>query len=301
MVEKTVPQNNHLQNEIEVHKRKVESFLRRTPIHDYIDSCSELTSGKTSNVMPVHEFPPDPAMFVPFQLTFSDKLLSQSMGVIVRLQNHVMKHFSLPHPTLLLGAVSTGSTVVTFHFPRVELERVTSLANLSSRLFSELNVESVTIDNQLQYQNRSLALATHEARPSVNEQHISSNLGQFPGEGAPHVHHLEDLSEVEQRLFYTRVLCTNFNFLYQHLNTPAILKKLEERGLIEHHSIKTINELSGVCAQNTLAVLCMQQVTAPPNCMEKLCEILNQDHIARKLFCAITVCWSLQCIPEDVE
>ena len=101
--------------------------------------------------------------------------------------------------------------------------------------------------------------------------------------------HLEDMSEVEQRLFYTRVLCTNFNFLYQHLNTPAILDKLEERGLIEHCRIQTINKLSGVCAQNTLAVLHMQQVTAPPNCMEKLCEILNQDHIARKLFCGKTL------------
>ena len=96
--------------------------------------------------MPVHEFPPDPAMFVPFQLTFSDKLLSQSMGVIMRLQNHVMKHFSLPQPTLLLGAVSTGSTVVSFHFPRVE-ERVSSLARKSSGFFSELNVETVSIDN----------------------------------------------------------------------------------------------------------------------------------------------------------
>ena len=147
MVEKTLPQNNHLQNEIEVHKRKVEAFLKRTSIHDYIDSCSELALGKTSNVMPVHEFPPDPDMFVPFQLTFSDKLLSQSMGVIVRLQNHVMKHFSLPHPTLLLGAVSTGSTVVSFHFPHVELERVSSLARKSSGFFSKLNVETVSIEN----------------------------------------------------------------------------------------------------------------------------------------------------------
>ena len=98
--------------------------------------------------MPVHEFPPDPAMFVPFQLTFSDKLLSHSMGVIARLQNHVMKHFSLPHPTLLLGAVSRGSTVVSFHFPHVELERVSSLARKSSGFFSELNVETVSIDKR---------------------------------------------------------------------------------------------------------------------------------------------------------
>ena len=96
--------------------------------------------------------------------------------------------------------------------------------------------------------------------------------------------HLEDLSEVEQRLFYTRVLCTNFNFLYQNLNTPAILAVLEERGLIDRNIMEQINRYSEIYAQNTLAVQCMQLITAPPNCMEKLCEILNQDHIARKLF-----------------
>ena len=203
VVKKTVPQNNVLQREIEIHKASVETFLQRAPIHGYIDSYFNFTSGKAANVMPVHEFPPDPAMFVPFQFTLTLPSQSQSMGVIMRLQSHVMKHFSLPHPTLLLGAVSRGSTVVTFHFPRVELERVTSLPNLSSRFFSELNVESVTIDSQLQYQNRSLPLPTHEvlfhifcsiisiydhsvhsqAIPSMSEQHISSNLGQFPGEG----------------------------------------------------------------------------------------------------------------------
>ena len=202
MVEKTVPQNNHLQNEIEVHKRKVETFLRRTPIHDYIDSCSELASGKTANVMPVHEFPPDPAMFIPFQHTFSDKLLSQSMGVFVRLQNHVMKHFSLPHPTLLLGAVSTGSTVVSFHFPRVELERVSSLARKSSGFFSELNVETVSIDNhgigtlpapvtqvslksllfQVAMQNSLFVPGPMQAMPRGGEQQVRPIHGQFPGE-----------------------------------------------------------------------------------------------------------------------
>ena len=162
VVKKTVPQNNLLQKEIEIHKASVETFLQRAPIHDYIDSYFNLISGKAANVMPVHEFPPDPAMFAPFQLTLKLPSQTQSMSVIVELQNYVMKHFSLPHPTLLLGAVSTGSTIVSFHFPCVELERVTSLANLSSKFFSELNVESVTIDCQLQYQNRSLSLATQE-------------------------------------------------------------------------------------------------------------------------------------------
>ena len=159
MVEKTVPQNNQLQNEIEVHKAKVEFFFQ---IHDYIDSCSQLASGKTANVMPVHEFPPDPVMFVPLRLTLRDKLTSQSLGLILRLQNCLMKQFSLPRPTLLFGAVHMGSIVITFYFPRVQLERVCSLVNSSSSFLSELDVESVTIDNELQYQNESLTLAMHE-------------------------------------------------------------------------------------------------------------------------------------------
>ena len=98
------------------------------------------------------------------------------------------------------------------------------------------------------------------------------------------MHHLEDLSELEQRLFYTRILCTHFNFLYKHLNTPAILETLMERGLIEPHDFEFINKYSDRLAQNTLAIHNMQIFTAPPNCMEKLCEIfLSQGHIAEKL------------------
>ena len=101
---------------------------------------------------------------------------------------------------------------------------------------------------------------------------------------APRVRRLEDLSELEQRLFYTRILCTHFNYLYQHLNTPAILETLRERELIEPDQIEVINKYSDRLAQNTLAIHRMQLITAPPNCMEKLCEIfLSQGHIAEKL------------------
>ena len=96
--------------------------------------------------------------------------------------------------------------------------------------------------------------------------------------------HLEHLSDVEQRLFYTRVLCIHFNFLYKNLNTPAILKKLEERGLIDDDDMETISTFSETYAQNTLAVHRLQLITTTPNCMEKLCEVLNQNHVAKKLF-----------------
>ena len=75
---------------------------------------------------------------------------------------------------------------------------------------------------------------------------------------APHVRRLEDLSELEQQLFYTRILCTHFNYLYQHLTTPAILETLRE--LIEPDAL----------AQNALAIHSMLLITAPLNCMEKL-------------------------------
>ena len=109
------------------------------------------------------------------------------------------------------------------------------------------------------------------------------NCAIFCSQTAPRVRHLEDLSEVEQRLFYTRVLCTSFSFLYQNLNTPAILAELGEKGLIDHDDMEEINKYSETYAQNTLISQRMQLFTAPPNCMEKLCEILNQDRIARKL------------------
>ena len=164
VVERLVPQNDQLRKQFAVHKDNVAQFVQKTPIHSYIDSCSHLASETTANVMPVHQFPPDPAMFASLNLTLPLSSQSQRLSVILQLQNHVMKHFSFPHPTLLLGAVSRGSTVVSFHFPRVELERVCSLANSSSRFFTQLNLQSVTIDNQFQYRNESLALMTHEVQ-----------------------------------------------------------------------------------------------------------------------------------------
>ena len=159
MVEKVVPQHGHLQKEITMYKMNVMKFVKKTPISDYIDTCFQIASGKIANVMPVHVFPPDPAMFVLLQLTVKLHSRNQCLDIILQLQNHVMKHFSLPHPTLLLGAVSRGSIVISFHFPRAELKRVCSLAGKSGGFFTELNVESVTIDNQ---HIKTLTLLTHE-------------------------------------------------------------------------------------------------------------------------------------------
>lgn len=97
----------------------------------------------------------------------------------------------------------------------------------------------------------------------------------------------EGLSELEQRLFYTRVLCSNLNFLYQNLNTPAILQQLIDKELIGSHLVREVKQYSNKHAQNLVTVFALQHVTAPPNCLEKLCDILKttpqQEHIADKL------------------
>ena len=96
----------------------------------------------------------------------------------------------------------------------------------------------------------------------------------------------ENLSELEQRLFYTRVLCTNFSYLYQHLNTPAILAALEEKELIEPHLFSNIKQYSEMHAQNALAIHNMQLIKTPANCMDKLCDTLQtkeQSHVADTL------------------
>ena len=98
--------------------------------------------------------------------------------------------------------------------------------------------------------------------------------------------HPENLSELEQRLFYTRVLCTNFSYLYQHLNTPAILENLQEKELIESDFVSEIKKYSGKHAQNALAICYLQLIKAPPNCIDKLCDTLQtreQDHVAERL------------------
>ena len=95
--------------------------------------------------------------------------------------------------------------------------------------------------------------------------------------------HPENLSELEQRLFYTRVLCSNFSYLYLHLNTPAILANLEEKELIECNEVTLIKMYKEMHAQNVLAIHRMQLIEAPPNCLDKLCDILNtlgQDDIS---------------------
>lgn len=87
-------------------------------------------------------------------------------------------------------------------------------------------------------------------------------------------------------MFYTRVLCSNFSYLYLHLNTPAILENLEEKELIEFNEVTLIKTYKEKHAQNVLAVHRMQLIEAPPNCLDKLCDILDtmeQDDISKKL------------------
>ena len=149
---KAVPQENQLQKELERHKGHVVEFAQNTSILDYIDLCSMKASEKTANILPFNQYAPDPVLFAPFQLKLKLSTENQSLAVILALQNHVMGQFSFFPPTLLLGTVSRRSTAITFHFPRVEMERVCAVAKSSGEFFEEHAVETANIDNQFQYQ-----------------------------------------------------------------------------------------------------------------------------------------------------
>ena len=159
LVERLVPQDSGMTKEIAMHGSNVMEFVAKTCIDDYIDSVSRKTS-KTTEVD--HATRPAPAMFAPFQFRLKPYFQRKSMRTILTLQGRVMKHFSLPHPTLLLDSIRKGSTIIDFQFVQVEMERVYSVADTSSGFFRDLNVESVTIGNQFQHQYDAPTPAMHE-------------------------------------------------------------------------------------------------------------------------------------------
>ena len=164
IVEKLIPRDNDMRKAIALHGSNVTEFAAKTHIDDYIDVCSR----KLSETLVVEHAIPHPTMFIPFQLQLEPSIQRKCLHSVLTLQNHLMKHFSLPHPTLMLGSVGRGSTVIVFQFPQVEMERVCSVANTSSGFFRDLNVESVTIGNQFQYSQNTSVPTSQEVSKSCH-------------------------------------------------------------------------------------------------------------------------------------
>ena len=147
IIKEMVPRDNELRKQIVQYRDEVDIFARNTAIHDYIDLHQMQAVEAVANVMPVDLHAPYPEMFTFFQMKFELSFANKSLKHILTIQQQLMKHFSLPHPTLLLGKVSRGSVAINWYFPRVETERICSVANSSEYFFRELNVIQVNIDD----------------------------------------------------------------------------------------------------------------------------------------------------------
>ena len=133
---------------------ELELFARTTPINEYIVACQVLTTAsksKQESLVPVDTHSPDPELFS--CLTTKVELTAQldKLSHVLALQGHMMKHFSLPHPTLLLGSIRSGSVMINWHFPMAEIKRISSTAASSSDFFKEHSILQVTVGDQAVY------------------------------------------------------------------------------------------------------------------------------------------------------
>ena len=154
--------NEYMSHDDEQHKQmkcyiaELEQFARATPILEYIAICQIFTAvpkPKQESLVPVDTHSPDPELFS--CLTTKVELTTQldKISHVLALQSHLMKHFSLPHPTLLMGSIRSGSVVINWHFPMTEIKRISSTAAsmASSDFFKEHSILQVTVGDQLVY------------------------------------------------------------------------------------------------------------------------------------------------------
>ena len=142
---------------------ELEQFARTTSIPEYIYVCQVLTTtprSKQESLTLGDTHSPNPELFSCLKTEIELTKQHEKLSHVLKLQEHLMKHFSLYHPTLLLGRVTTGSVVIAWHFPAVETERIFSTAACSSVFYKEHNIMQVTLDGHLVYSDTMTAM-TH--------------------------------------------------------------------------------------------------------------------------------------------
>jgi len=161
-VDEFMPHDDEQQKQLKCYIKELEEFAGATLIHEYIAVCQVLTAApksKQESLVPVDVHSPDPELFL--HLTTKVELTAQleKMSHVLALQGHLMKHFSLPHPTLLLGSIRSGSVVINWHFPVAEIKRISSTAASSSDFFKEHSILQVTVGDQVVYGDAMTATA----------------------------------------------------------------------------------------------------------------------------------------------
>ena len=148
IVDEYMPHDDEQQKQLKCYIEELEKFAGDTRIHEYIAVCQVLTAApkpKQESLVPVDTHSPDPELFS--CLTTKVELTAQldKISHVLALQGHMMKHFSLSCPTLLLGSIRCGSVVINWHFPMAEIKRISSTAASSSDFFKEHSILQVTV------------------------------------------------------------------------------------------------------------------------------------------------------------
>lgn len=120
---------------------------------------------------------PDPELFSCLMTKVELATQLDKLSHVLELQSHLMNHFSFPHPTLLLGNISSGSVVINWHFPVVETERTSSIAVSSSVFYKEHNIVQVMINDRLVYGDTRTVTAPGQQEVG---KHYSSLAYEFP-------------------------------------------------------------------------------------------------------------------------
>ena len=153
-VDEYMPHDDEQQKQLKCYIAELEEFTGTTRIHEYIAECQVLTAApkpRQESLVPVDTHSPDPELFS--CLTTKVELTAQldKISHVLALQGHMMKHFSLSRPTLLLGSIRCGSVVINWHFPMAEIKRISSTAASSSDFFKEHSILQVTVGDQVVY------------------------------------------------------------------------------------------------------------------------------------------------------
>ena len=162
IVEKFMPHGDEEQKQMKSYIAELEHFASATPIHKYIDVCQVLATApksKKENLVPVDMYTPSPELFSCLKIKIELIAQHDKLSYVLKLQGHLMKHFSLYHPTLLLGSVTRGSVVIAWHFPVVETKHILPTAVSSSAFYKEHNIMQVTLDGDLVYGDAMTATA----------------------------------------------------------------------------------------------------------------------------------------------
>ena len=83
------------------------------------------------------------------------------------------------------------------------------------------------------------------------------------------------------------MICSNYSFLYGHLDPDKLLPKLPEKDLMDEKQLKVVTSFHQRFAKNAVIIRVLLWYDRPFHGLLKLCDVLEttpgQEHLGRKL------------------